>query len=75
MIIRYSKLMRMGEIKKAVITRFFMLLMMGEMKEEDGLPCSDWCLYTDMVKLIISQLDDSITLIHFTTCLSLAELD
>ena len=52
-----------------------MLLMMGEMKEEDGLPCSDWCLYTDIVKLIISQLDDSITLIIFISCLYLTKLD
>ena len=51
-----------------------MLLMMVEMKEKDGLPCSDWSLYTDMVKLIISQLDHSITLILFTSCLSLKKL-
>ena len=52
-----------------------MLLMMVEMKEKDGLPCSDWSLYTDMVKLIISQLDHSITLILFISCLFLTKLD
>ena len=35
---------------------------------------TDWSLITDMVKLIISQLDHSITLILVTSCLSLAEL-
>ena len=36
---------------------------------------TDWSLYTYMVKLIISQLDHSITLILFISCLFLTKLD
>ena len=45
----------------------------GEIKD-DVISVSDWSLYTDMEKLIISQLDHSIPLIIFNSCLSLAEL-
>ena len=58
-----------------MITTYYMLMRIGETKEKDGPPCSDWSLYTYMVKLIISQLDHSITLILFISCLFLTKLD